>query len=154
MAVREDKERELLLDLAKNVKELGICGGELDRLVGQRGEHAMPVAEAAIIAKRIMLHLFRGSIDSATLCLEEGWQSRLEDTAVMGGKAAQNEPLSRVMDKSDTRLLNSLEQSGIMTVADLMKSTEEDWLEIPNVGESAVQKLHALRATLRIRSNV
>lgn len=152
MAVREDEERELLLELAKNIRELGVCGGELDRLVAQRGEHAMPVIEATIIAKRIMLHLFRGSIDSATLCLEEGWESRLEDNAVMGGKAAENEPLSRVMDKSDTRLLNSLEQSGIMTVADLMRSTEEDWLEIPNVGESAANKLHALRAALKTRA--
>lgn len=145
-------ERELLLELARAFQELGICGEELDRLVAMRGEDAMTVEESTIIAKRVMLHLFRGSIDSAKLALEEGWESKQEDSAIMGGKAAANEPLSRVMPKSDTRLLNSLELSGIMTVGDLMQSTEEDWLSIPNVGESNAQKLHALRATLRGRA--
>lgn len=145
-------ERELLLELARAIQELGICGGELDRLVGQRGAGAMPVEEATVIAKRVMLHLFRGSIDAARLTLEEGWESKQEDVAVMTGRAAASEPLSRVMPKSETRLLNSLEQSGIMTVADLMQSTEEEWLEIPNVGESAAQKLHALRDKLKGRA--
>lgn len=99
-----------------------------------------------------MLHLYRGSIEAARASLDEGWRTYVDDDTVCDGPKILEQPLSKMLNKNDVRLLNLLEQAGIMTVADLLDTTPADWLAIPSVGQGAVAKLGLLRSNLRKRA--
>lgn len=113
---------------------------------------AMDADTAESTARRVMIHLYRGSIEQARASLEDGWRSHIQEQEVLPeGQALLDEPLARVLD--DVRMLNTLEDSGIDTIGGLLESTDGDLYDIPNLGHNAVTKLHNLRVGMRARAN-
>lgn len=148
MSIAEEKE------LREELNLLEECGEDLASLVLCRGADAMPLEMATIVARKVMLHLYRGSIECARMSLEEGWGSHIDDETLEDGEGLLREPLSRVLNKNDVRLLNLLEKAGIITVRDLIVSGPAEWLAIENVGQRAISKLSVLRATLKRRAGI
>jgi hypothetical protein len=110
----------------------------------------MPAEEAAAVANRVMLHLYRGSIEQARDALDDGWRSHLKEQVPLPvGKELLSEPLARVID--DVRLLNMLEEAEIETIGDLLVTGEATLLGIPNLGNVLLSKLRNLSIGLRMR---
>lgn len=114
---------------------------------------SMAQEAATAIGKRIALHLHRGSIEQARDALEEAWASHLADQDELPiGPELLSEPISRVLD--DVRTLNCLEEEGILTVADLLKTSSKELFRIPNIGPLWFAKLADLCRCLRERSEI
>lgn len=111
----------------------------------------MPAADAAAVANRVMLHLYRGSIEQARDALEDGWQSHVKEQQPLPyGPSLLIEPLARVID--DVRLLNALEGQGIDTIGDLLGVSEAELLSIPSFGNASLAKLRNIAVGLRMRA--
>jgi DNA-directed RNA polymerase alpha subunit len=113
---------------------------ELEELAPARGALAMEEQAAEGVAWRVKLHLYRGSIEKARESLEAGWREHLEENAALPtGPALLEEPLSRVVD--DVRALNMLEEEGILTIGQLLKTTPGELMAIPNMGHITSTKI-------------
>lgn len=129
---------------------LAIAAGT-DGVRGGRSTEAMEAEAASIVARKVALHLYRGSIELARQTLEAAWTDHLADEAPLPvGAALLDEPLARVCP--DVRLLNALETEGLLTVRHLLRSTPADWQAIPNLGGKHVATLTNLAAGLRQRA--
>jgi hypothetical protein len=94
-----------------------------DWLPDVRGEiNGMPPEIAAIVARRVMMHLYRGDPKLAIDAINDGWESYRNETAPLPtGPLLLQEPLSRVIQSEV--ILNSLDEAGIITVGDLVGSS-------------------------------
>lgn len=111
---------------------------------------SMEEDEAAAVANRVMLHLYRGSIELARAALEDGWRSHLRESAPLPtGKALLDEPLARVVD--DIRMQNYLESAEIYTVGDLLVAGDITLLAIPGMGATGLAKIKNLQAGMLLR---
>ncbi len=116
----------------------------------RQGQHAMPRENAEHIARRIILHLCRGSIQAAGDALQSGWQTHLDSLAALpAGEALLSEPLAKALD--DTRLLNLLDASGVTTIGQFLKCSDADFLDMPMIGPSGRCQLRNLAVGLRLR---
>lgn len=123
----------------------------LEDLDISRGAGAMSKEQAAAIAWRVQLHLYRGSIELAREALEDGWRDHLLETAELPiGPALMAEPLCRVI--GEIRTLNMLEKEGIHTIGHLVKLRREDLISIPHLGDKTADRLLATIAAMRKRS--
>lgn len=113
----------------------------------QRSSDAMDAEIAEAVAKRVMIHLYRGSIEYARAALEDGWRSHVLDKLPLPvGIDLRDEPLSRVCDNN--RLVNCLEENFITTVGDLLDADEETLQAIPMMGEFNRKIIDDLRESL------
>jgi hypothetical protein len=115
---------------------------------------SMPSEAAALVARRVMLQLCRGSIEQARQALESGWQSHVDchgPTPV--GPELLDHPLANVLD--DIRLLNCLEQhGGIVTVGQFLNCGEAKLLALPQMGHTGLLRLRNLASVLRHRAGL
>lgn len=133
-----------LPDAAEIQATLDQCGHYL-------GIGAMDKPHAEAIAKRVLLQLLRGSIEQARLALEDGWASHARENEPLPiGPALLDEPMSCCLD--DLRVLNSLEQEGILTVGQFLERGDGAWIGIVGVGNKNQTKLQNLSQMLRQRS--
>jgi DNA-directed RNA polymerase alpha subunit len=114
---------------------------------------AMSQEDAETLAKRIALHLYRGSIEAARDALENGWKSHLADHAELPeGPALLDEPLSRVV--SNLRTLNMLEEDGILTIGQLLNARDYELRAIPNMGMKNIAYLANICDGLRVKAGL
>ena len=114
-----------------------------------RGAEAMELEAAEAVARRVLLHLYRGCIDAARAALEDGWRTH---TAASGplptGQELLEEPVARVID--EVRVVNLLEGAGIATIGQLLEAGEARLLAINNFGDSTRRKVR--EQTVRLRA--
>lgn len=128
----------------------------------QRSREAMAPEAAEATARRVMLHLVRGSIDGARQALDDAWQSHLAETASLPiGRALLDVPLAAVLAGHSAkgqrrwsgtdlpRVCNLLERGGILTVRDLLRTTPVQWGALPEVDETTIRFLADLAGRLR-----
>lgn len=117
----------------------------------ERGAEAMDAEGAEKIGRRVMTHLYRGSIDHAREAIEDAWRDHLAALKELPfGMKLLDEPLSRVID--DQRTLDGLERAGLSKVEHLLQADRLELLSISNFGDATVTKLVNLSAGLRGRA--
>jgi hypothetical protein len=141
----------------KSVAKL-LPADRLDKIVPTRSECGMDEETAVIIARRVFIQLYRGSIEQAREALEDGWAGLVGDSAPLPeGRELLAVPLARVLANSGTgtgygtsvRILNMLEGAGIRTVNDLLNTSQAELLLIPNLGHTALLTLVRLGRDLQ-----
>lgn len=110
----------------------------------------MDPESAAAVAKRVMLHLYRGSIDLAHDALNDGWFTWInEHKELPTGTELLEEPIGRVLE--DLRIVNMLEKYGVLTVEQFLSSEMAAFEGLPYMGPATMASLRNLRASLRLR---
>lgn len=133
----------------------------LHNVVATRSPRGMDEETAVIIARRIFIHLYRGSIEHARQSLEDGWREHVGDTGPLPeGPELLAVPLARFLTDGGAnglgsyaqRLLNMLDEAGILTVGDLLRTSQAELLLIPNMGHISLTHLNRLAVELRQRT--
>ncbi len=142
---------ERIVEVEKVVERIVHVGGPADELFGDtaQGWGAMEAEAAEVAGRKVALQLYRGSIELARAALEEAWVSHQADRDLPSGPALLEEPVSRVLD--DVRLLNKLEEYGIVTVAQLIHEFRERSGTMFGVGDKHRAALGSLVTSLRQR---
>ena len=119
----------------------------------RKHRHEMPPDIAAAIGNRVMLHLHRGNIAYARAALEDGWRSHLkEQEPPPNGKALLDEPMAKMI--RDVRILNRLEQVGIVTVGQFLAVPADELAEMDGVGAKQAMLFERLRKKLSVRAGL
>lgn len=111
----------------------------------ERGEVAMDADIAESTARRVMLHLYRGSIDLARAALEDSWSSHLAELSAL----TSDDPVSVVV--RDQRTLRWLEKHGVKTISDLLNCNTQTVKSQTGGGPALVRQVLSLRDAARRR---